>query len=61
MQKGTHKDIIDGWHPFTNEEIDKFVSKGFWHGLTVCDCLDRNVERFPNKLMWWNSFTCILR
>jgi 2,3-dihydroxybenzoate-AMP ligase len=50
MQKGTHKDIIDGWHPFTNEEIDKFVSKGFWHGLTVCDCLDRNVERFPNKL-----------
>ena len=51
MQKGTHKDIIDGWHPFTNEEIDKFVSKGFWHGLTVCDCLDRNVERFPNKLV----------
>ncbi|MGD8984523.1 MAG: AMP-binding protein [Desulfobacteraceae bacterium] len=50
MQKGTHKDIIGGWHPFTNIEIDKFVYKGFWHDLTVCDCLDRNVERFPNKL-----------
>ncbi len=50
MQKGTHKDIIGGWHPFTNEETDKFVSKGFWHDLTVCDCLDRNAERFPNKL-----------
>ena len=50
MQKGTHKDIISGWHPFTNEEIDNFVNKGFWHDVTVCDCLDRNVEKFPNKL-----------
>ena len=50
MQKGTHKDIIRGWHPFTNEEIDNFVNKGFWHDVTVCDCLDRNVEKFPNKL-----------
>jgi 2,3-dihydroxybenzoate-AMP ligase len=50
MQKGSHKDIISGWHPFTNEEIDEFVHKGFWHDLTVCDCLDRNVEKFPNKL-----------
>lgn len=50
MQKNTHKDIIAGWHPFTEEEIDRFVYKGFWHDSTVCDCLDRNVEKFPNKL-----------
>ncbi len=50
MKKQTHRDIIDGWHPFTDEEIKRYTSKGFFHNLTVCDCLDRNVERFPNKL-----------
>ena len=50
MQKRTHKEVIDGWHPFTDEEIDTYVAKGFWHNLTVCDLLDRNAEVFPNKL-----------
>ena len=46
----THKDIIKWWYPYTDEEIKRYVSKGFWHDMTVCDCLDRNVERFPDKL-----------
>jgi len=50
MQKRTHKEVIDGWHPFTDEEINTYVAKGFWHNLTVCDLLDRNAEVFPNKL-----------
>ena len=48
--KQTHRDILKGWHPFTDEEINRYVSKGFWHNITVCDCLDRNVERFPHRL-----------
>ena len=50
MQKRTHKEIIDGWHPFTHEEIDSYVTKGFWHNLTVCDLLDRNAGISPHKL-----------
>lgn len=48
--KKTHRDIIKGWSPFTDEEIHRYVSKGYWENLTVCDCLDRNVDRFPDKL-----------
>jgi 2,3-dihydroxybenzoate-AMP ligase len=49
MQRHTHKEIIDGWHPFTDEEITTYVAKGLWHDLTVCDLLDRNAALFPNK------------
>ena len=49
MRKKTHKEIIDGWHPFTNEEISTYVSKGFWRNLTVCDLLDRNAGILPLK------------
>lgn len=50
MQRKTHREIIDGWHPFTDEEINAYVAKGLWHNLTVCDLLDRNAQTFPNKL-----------
>ena len=59
MRKGSHRDIISGWHPFSNEEIELFVSKGFWHNLTVFDCLDRNAERFPNKLAVVDDVTAV--
>jgi len=49
MQKKTHKEIIGGWHPVTNEEISTYVSKGFWRNLTVCDLLDRNAGILPLK------------
>lgn len=50
LKKEPHRERLAGWHPFTDEEINRYVSKGFWHNLTVCDLLDRNVERFPGKL-----------
>ena len=49
-ERKTHQEILKGWHPFTDEESKRYKTKGFFHNLTVCDCLDRNVERFPNKL-----------
>ena len=50
MKKKTHRDILKGWHPFTDDEIEKYVSKGFFPNKTVGDLLDRNAETFPNKL-----------
>ena len=41
---------IDGWHPFTQEEINRYVSGGFWRNRTVCDLLRRNADVFPDKL-----------
>jgi len=46
----THREIIDGWHPFTQEEINRYVSGGFWRNRTVCDLLRRNADVFPDKL-----------
>ncbi|MEJ2100135.1 MAG: AMP-binding protein [Desulfobacterales bacterium] len=46
----THREIIDGWHPFTQEEINRYVAEGFWRNKTVCDLLQRNADVFPDKL-----------
>ena len=50
MARKTHKDIIEGWHPFTQEEIATYVSKGLWYNLTFGDILDRNAESIPDKI-----------
>lgn len=50
MQRKTHKDLVKGWHPFTQEEINQYVSKGFWPNLTFGDLLDRNVASFPDRV-----------
>jgi 2,3-dihydroxybenzoate-AMP ligase len=46
----THREIIDGWHPFTQKEIDRYVAAGFWRNWTLCDLLERNANIFPDKL-----------
>jgi non-ribosomal peptide synthetase component E (peptide arylation enzyme) len=46
----THRELIKGWHPFTEEECERYAAKGLWHNLTVLDLLDRNAEVFPHKL-----------
>ena len=56
-RKKTHRDLIKGWHPHTDEEINRYVSKGFWHNITVTDCLDRNAETFPNRLAVTDGYT----
>ncbi|NIQ40253.1 MAG: AMP-binding protein, partial [Proteobacteria bacterium] len=49
-RKKTHRELIKGWHPFTEEECQRYTAKGLWHNLTVLDLLDRNAEVFPSKL-----------
>ena len=50
MERKSHREIIDGWHPFAEYEIAKYVAKGYWQDQTVCDLLDRNAEAVPDKL-----------
>ncbi len=50
VAKRTHREMVKGWHPFTEEECQRYITKGLWHNLTVCDLLDRNAEVFPDKL-----------
>lgn len=50
MSRKTHKDIVKGWHPYTDEEVKTYVSRGVWHNLTVGDLLDRNVAAIPDKV-----------
>ncbi|MFB3915878.1 MAG: AMP-binding protein [Terriglobales bacterium] len=49
-RKLTHRDLIQGWNPFTPEECALYTAKGFWKNLVTSDLLDRNAENFPNKL-----------
>jgi 2,3-dihydroxybenzoate-AMP ligase len=50
VSRRNHREIIEGWHPFTEEEINKYVTGGFWRNLRVCDLLDRNASTLPDKL-----------
>lgn len=50
MNRKTHRELIQGWLPYTQEEIDRYISGGYWKNLRVCDLLDRNASVFPDKL-----------
>jgi 2,3-dihydroxybenzoate-AMP ligase len=48
-KRQNHRELIEGWHPFTEEECWRYSTKGLWENLTVCELLDRNADRFPDK------------
>jgi 2,3-dihydroxybenzoate-AMP ligase len=49
-KRKTHKDIVEGWYPFYEEEIETYVSRKIWHNLTFGDILERNASSIPNKV-----------
>ena len=49
-ERKTHRDIIEGWYPFSKEEIETYVSRKIWHNLTFGDILDRNAASIPDKV-----------
>jgi non-ribosomal peptide synthetase component E (peptide arylation enzyme) len=59
MNRKTHREIIQGWHPYTDEEISRYVSRGFWRNITVGDLVDRNAALFPNKLALVDDATAV--
>ena len=50
MKTKSHKDLVNGWVPFTEKEIEKYTSNGIWRNETTCDLLDRNAEMLPDKI-----------
>ncbi|MCL5961408.1 MAG: AMP-binding protein [Chloroflexi bacterium] len=50
MARQTHREVIEGWHPYTEEECSRYTAKGLWKNVTSCDLLDRNAYLYPNKL-----------
>ncbi|MBI4334083.1 MAG: AMP-binding protein [Chloroflexi bacterium] len=45
-----HRDIVKGWYPFSQQEINDYVSRGIWQNLTFDDVLGRTVASFPDKI-----------
>lgn len=50
MERKSHRENIQGWYPFTEEECQRYTAKGYWLNFTVCDLLDRNAENVPDKV-----------
>lgn len=57
MKRKTHREVVRGWHPFTEEECQRYTAQGYWHNITTCDLLDRNAGLFPNKLAFADENT----
>jgi len=49
-RRRTHREVIWGWNPYTEEEIERYVRKGYWPNTTVPDLLARTASRYPHKL-----------
>ena len=49
MARMSHREMIKGWVPYTEEECARYAAKGYWHNLTTCDLLDRNAKNLPDK------------
>lgn len=50
MERKFHRDIIEGWYPFSQDEINTYVSRGIWRNWTFGDILDRNADSIPDKV-----------
>ncbi len=57
MTKKSHREVVKGWVPYTEEECARYSAKGYWHNLTTGDLLDRNAEFFPDKLAFADGKT----
>ena len=49
-ERKTHKQVIDGWYPYTPEECRTYADRGYWENLTLTDLLERNAANVPDKL-----------
>lgn len=46
----THKDLIEGWYPYSEEECSRYSACGYWKNLVLSDLLERNAINVPDKL-----------
>ncbi len=50
MNRLPHREAVKGWIPFSEQEINDYVSAGIWKNLTFGDILDRNVANIPDRV-----------
>ena len=48
--KQTHKEIIEGWYPYSEDECEIYTKLGYWKNQTLWDLLERNATNLPDKL-----------
>jgi len=46
----THRELIKGWYPYSEEECKAYSARGYWKNLVVTDLLERNARNLPDKL-----------
>jgi len=44
------KQLLEGFTPFKDDDVDTYNREGWWPGLTFGDILDRAAERYPDKV-----------
>jgi len=57
MERKTHRELIKGWQPYTEEECARYTAQGLWHNLTTSDLLNRNAANFSDKLAFADGKT----
>lgn len=43
-------DLLDGFTPYAEEDVEKYNRLRWWPGLTLGDILDRAADMFPTKV-----------
>ena len=56
-ERKTHRELIKGWNPYTEEECKRYSEKGYWKNLVVSDLLERNARHLPDKLAFADGDT----
>jgi non-ribosomal peptide synthetase component E (peptide arylation enzyme) len=46
----TMKQLLEGFTPFKDDDVETYNREGWWPGLTFGDILDRAAEKYPDKV-----------
>ncbi len=57
MARKSHRELVKGWYPYTEEECARYTKNGYWMNLTTIDLLKRNARTMPNKLAFSDGTT----
>jgi non-ribosomal peptide synthetase component E (peptide arylation enzyme) len=53
----THRELIKGWYPYSEEECKEYTARGYWKNLVVTDLLKQNARNLPDKLAFADGDT----
>ena len=44
------KRLLEGFTSYAEEDVNRYISEGWWAGQTFGDIIDHAAERYPDKL-----------